>query len=206
MSIGIVPGMCLFLSTPSARRATGVTVLRAGYNMISIHALREEGDSMSSFGLPLIALFLSTPSARRATTSARRYMRSGSLFLSTPSARRATRAGRECKKHLRAFLSTPSARRATSSSTSSSRHSAISIHALREEGDEWRLLQRRARHNFYPRPPRGGRPATSWPSQAATLYFYPRPPRGGRRQSAHAPADAEKFLSTPSARRATRTR
>ena len=36
-------------------------------SIISIHALREEGDSMSSFGLPLIALFLSTPSARRAT-------------------------------------------------------------------------------------------------------------------------------------------
>ena len=33
------------------------------------------------------------------------------------------------------FLSTPSARRATSSSTSSSKHSQISIHALCEEGD-----------------------------------------------------------------------
>ena len=34
-----------FLSTPSARRATGVGYNSAMYNTISIHALREEGDS-----------------------------------------------------------------------------------------------------------------------------------------------------------------
>ena len=33
-----------FLSTPSARRATGRTVFRARNRWISIHALREEGD------------------------------------------------------------------------------------------------------------------------------------------------------------------
>ena len=56
----------------------------------------------------------------------------------------------------------------------------ISIHALREEGDE----------------PSPASPAT-W------TYFYPRPPRGGR--LSHACTDAQKaqFLSTPSARRAT---
>ena len=36
----------------------------------------------------------------------------------------------------------------------------ISIHALREEGDCQGVQQCNARVNFYPRPPRGGRP--SW--------------------------------------------
>ena len=35
--------------------------------------------------------------------------------------------------------------------------------------------------NFYPRPPRGGRPAARLPRLAHSRYFYPRPPRGGRR-------------------------
>ena len=56
----------------------------------------------------------------------------------------------------------------------------ISIHALREEGD-------------------GTRPAA-----ASTMpYFYPRPPRGGRPQQIAPMLNGMKFLSTPSARRAT---
>ena len=35
----------------------------------------------------------------------------------------------------------------------------ISIHALREEGDETAVFSRRGQQNFYPRPPRGGRRA-----------------------------------------------
>ena len=56
-----------FLSTPSARRATGRTVFRARNRWISIHALREEGDGMGTVGLATPLPFLSTPSARRAT-------------------------------------------------------------------------------------------------------------------------------------------
>ena len=56
----------------------------------------------------------------------------------------------------------------------------ISIHALREEGDATELLHLAAEEDFYPRPPRGGR--------------QQRPKNLGR---------AKKFLSTPSARRAT---
>ena len=55
----------------------------------------------------------------------------------------------------------------------------ISIHALREEGDQIDLLQPPARTHFYPRPPRGGRPWWPFP-QCSWVYFYPRPPRGGR--------------------------
>ena len=79
----------------------------------------------------------------------------------------------------------------------------ISIHALREEGDDagidterlgWIFLSTpsarratasiaaaRSRHcYFYPRPPRGGRPGFGVSVSGVHLHFYPRPPRGGR--------------------------
>ena len=56
-----------FLSTPSARRATTSRDVQPRNLVISIHALREEGD----LRYPKIQIryqpFLSTPSARRAT-------------------------------------------------------------------------------------------------------------------------------------------
>ena len=58
----------------------------------------------------------------------------------------------------RIFLSTPSARRATKDSLCMANLVYISIHALREEGDFLRGQSSCARRNFYPRPPRGGRP------------------------------------------------
>ena len=79
------------------------------------------------------------------------------LFLSTPSGWRATfffyHPGRGFL-----FLSTPSGWRATSFSSHSSHGVAISIHALRVEGDEILPLTPLADdRNFYPRPPGGGR-------------------------------------------------
>ena len=56
------------------------------------------------------------------------------------------------------FLSTPSARRATSRKPGLGDKWFISIHALREEGDRLRRLGLPEDRNFYPRPPRGGRP------------------------------------------------
>ena len=72
---------------------------------------------------------------------------------------------------------------------------------------------------FYPRPPRGGRPATMVPGKdafiflstpsarrATTLlcrrrgalpYFYPRPPRGGRPATARPPALSSYFYPRP---------
>ena len=58
----------LFLSTPSARRATLHLDLFRQRSEISIHALREEGDFLRRAHLIGNILFLSTPSARRATT------------------------------------------------------------------------------------------------------------------------------------------
>ena len=56
-----------FLSTPSARRATERLDEGVGDVVISIHALREEGDLMMLRSSVSAILFLSTPSARRAT-------------------------------------------------------------------------------------------------------------------------------------------
>ena len=101
------------------------------------------------------------------------------------------------------FLSTPSARRATQSGRPDRDRCVISIHALREEGDSAPAWRCSPHSHFYPRPPRGGR-RTSLHRRACPRYFYPRPPRGGRRCPSNALLKTVLFLSTPSARRATR--
>ena len=61
----------------------------------------------------------------------------------------------------------------------------ISIHALREEGDLAVGAAALAKLDFYPRPPRGGRLVAA-SAFTPLSNFYPRPPRGGR------PADRRK--------------
>ena len=100
-----------FLSTPSARRATKPRRRERSRQNISIHALREEGDAKKPANLSRIRNFYPRPprGGRRPAHS------SNTLpvqFLSTPSARRATRQRGPCRHHR-----------------------SISIHALREEGD-----------------------------------------------------------------------
>ena len=199
------PSVCiskLFLSTPSARRATLRHPRPPAHQGISIHALREEGDKKGGEKCIIRATFLSTPSARRATVSA--------LPKRDP-------AG--------SFLSTPSARRATNCIVGFNRQRKISIHALREEGDNYIKHSNIWYCDFYPRPPRGGRhdvasvghilvrflstpsarraTISKSPPQASFCYFYPRPPRGGRLSQASCNSCDTLFLSTPSARRAT---
>ena len=55
----------------------------------------------------------------------------------------------------------------------------ISIHALREEGDSVGPSTSPSATYFYPRPPRGGRLEMGC-GKTLTANFYPRPPRGGR--------------------------
>ena len=124
----------VFLSTPSARRATSTLVLpnhgifyfyprppRGGRRLevaicaasagISIHALREEGDSRDVDGQRVISI--SIHALREEGDSWTTVSEGGRFpFLSTPSARRATRFD-SCTRH----------------------YNTISIHALREEGD-----------------------------------------------------------------------
>ena len=66
----------------------------------------------------------------------------------------------------------------------------ISIHALREEGDiRWGTSWKTTRY-FYPRPPRGGRPLAIR-SKVTASNFYPRPPRGGRLQNCTKKSDSK---------------
>ena len=147
----------LFLSTPSARRATDFDPDAAKEEIISIHALREEGDGQQRHGrhdpdaISIHALREEGDSVRTEIKEVQ------TIFLSTPSARRATgrwtgrpggwkisiHALREegdtfqprCAPAAERFLSTPSARRATLVHAWSEKAKKISIHALREEGD-----------------------------------------------------------------------
>ena len=84
----------IFLSTPSARRATPLRFRESYLLSISIHALREEGDPLGPVFRLLRLLFLSTPSARRATFPSIPIRALFLVFLSTPSARRATLSSR----------------------------------------------------------------------------------------------------------------
>ena len=126
--------------------------------VISTHALREEGDLTNAGAMDDVDdAFLPTPSARRATinvlanqlaifisTHALReegdqpleliYKPTGQ-FLPTPSARRATQDRILPTPFPRRFLPTPSARRATAKSAELAQQDLISTHALREEGD-----------------------------------------------------------------------
>ena len=100
------------------------------------------------------------------------------------------------------FLSTPSARRATVRQSRLSGSHQISIHALREEGDTSTRSMTTSTSYFYPRPPRGGRHRRSG-KKTIQKHFYPRPPRGGRQSGRAGNNPDKRFLSTPSARRAT---
>ena len=64
----------------------------------------------------------------------------------------------------------------------------ISIHALREEGDDLGCLPSSALRDFYPRPPRGGRRGVCSFCRYTSGNFYPRPPRGGRQLSTTLPS------------------
>ena len=156
-----------FLPTPSARRATWVHDLD-----------KREGQ------------FLPTPSARRATFTYAVFDSHTFKFLPTPSARRATRPT-PCRPAGRLAISTHALREEGDESqpslswyinkisthalreegdngiTQPQREDIISTHALREEGDRSSRYLQLTGHNFYPRPPRGGRrpdPATASPA------------------------------------------
>ena len=118
-----------FLSTPSARRATGAVEDARGPQQISIHALREEGDQVTGFQFFFFIRFLSTPSVRRAT---RNVIRRATAML---------------------FLSTPSVRRATDDALFDAPCFPISIHALHEEGNQFSGQTDTDNRYFYPRPP-----------------------------------------------------
>ena len=188
-----------------ALREEGDSVLSLNFDFfdISIHALREEGDPQDHDHNQRGRHFYPRPprGGRQACIFTRTIT---SLFLSTPSARRATfyRPGR----YLPGMISIHALREEGDSVLSLNfDFFDISIHALREEGDRRVVPLFGLTLYFYPRPPRGGRPP-SQDRRGTTQNFYPRPPRGGRLGCRWALSRASRFLSTPSARRATRRR
>ena len=170
--------------------------------IISIHALREEGDVPNQATRRLDHKFQSTPSARRATLADKGRMLPDHISIHALR-EEGDSASPSTSARVSKFQSTPSARRATDCKALFGKYNKISIHALREEGDRRRTRLRTTFLNFNPRPPRGGRHAVlplptldelfqSTPSaRRATAYiiltccsssnFNPRPPRGGRR-------------------------
>ena len=125
-----------FLSTPSARRATICKpVTTPPEQIISIHALREEGDVQVFQPKSSKKVFLSTPSARRATNCASVYSAKEFEFLSTPSARRATLRPLLRGRRRMDFYPRPPRGGRHHFFFGPVQHLAISIHALREEGD-----------------------------------------------------------------------
>ena len=213
-----------FLSTPSARRATSQLCRPAPADRISIHALREEGDSPPGCCCKAEGDFYPRPPRGGRpgsfTTAPRK-----PTFLSTPSARRATFDIAMYHSGVR-FLSTPSARRATAVLAERLNHGCISIHALREEGDVDSVIII-YRSVIFLSTPSARRATFAGPLGAVVLCisihalreegdsgtftrtatagsdFYPRPPRGGRPLDHVALSEDCLFLSTPSARRAT---
>ena len=146
----------LFLSTPSARRATVHPASLGAVQAISIHALREEGDEAGYVTFTDRSVFLSTPSARRATGHAGRFGQGANISIHALREEgdflfsafvveqkhfypRPPRGGRLPSRSISLndyiFLSTPSARRATVEVETCNAAAVISIHALREEGD-----------------------------------------------------------------------
>ena len=87
--------------------------------------------------------------------------------------------------------------------SSSSSSIGISIHALREEGDSLWLSSGKAQKHFYPRPPRGGR-RFSAPLFVGYPRFLSTPSARRATDELHGDNSPEQFLSTPSARRATK--
>ena len=170
---------CLFLSTPSARRATRAVMVtaqaiknfyprpprggRLAYRLraqmflsISIHALREEGDEDAHGNY--MTEQISIHALREEGDPVIPLKLCGLVEISIHALREeGDVVPLDAQPVYLLFLSTPSARRAT-----------LPLFRASENSD------------FYPRPPRGGRlhprKSMSW-----SCDFYPRPPRGGRR-------------------------
>ena len=120
---------------------------------ISIHALREEGDIVTSFV----------------------HMTIGAISI------HALREEGDTGMELRAvavhqFLSTPSARRATLHVVRELTNLKISIHALREEGDFWHLVYPPCFLRFLSTPSARRATICDFMFSNALSHFYPRPP------------------------------
>ena len=124
--------------------------------LISIHALREEGDGAPPASAGSWKKFLSTPSARRATLD--QFLDGIHISISIHALREEgdlqPQQGQRGKP-----ISIHALREEGDAAPLLFYHIllSISIHALREEGDRDFHRASSFRSDFYPRPPRGGR-------------------------------------------------
>ena len=192
--------------------------------LISIHALREEGDKLTSELGSWVAEFLSTPSARRATVIPTfNRLERRDFYPRPPRGGRPHPVGQLFRRRISIhalreegddevdgemldyflFLSTPSARRATSYRRGIIEPPRfLSTPSARRAtcglATKWTPLR-----DFYPRPPRGGRRPESVDGQnCGEISIHALREEGDyyvqQREDTH-----NGFLSTPSARRAT---
>ena len=150
--------------------------------MISIHALREEGDQAVLNREIYAQDFNPRPPRGGRLQNAMQVINTAKISIHALREEgdmgwRAILAGRK------RFQSTPSARRATPCC----------------------FLFYLFSQNFNPRPPRGGRPGHRRYLYSSGTNFNPRPPRGGRPLTKALTVCRYQFQSTPSARRATRS-
>ena len=212
-------GCPLFLSTPSARRATQAAEQWSRMLSISIHALREEGDPINDLKLVHTIHFYPRPprGGRRTSTDDETFGYQISIhalreegdpkdqavrlldgkFLSTPSARRAT-FSRECLPLIRwYFYPRPPRGGRLAGRVNNIFTFDISIHALREEGDLSPRLTTSNGLSFLSTPSARRATSCSRSSSSAPSDFYPRPPRGGRRPAPRQASNACNFYPRP---------
>ena len=217
-----------FLSTPSARRATGHDRQEQAADGISIHALREEGDTRSRWSsgirpISIHALREEGDSDERTvhrrfdpiSIHALREEGDGSIlasacritiFLSTPSARRATRCFACCGYIIAYFYPRPPRGGRQVTSHKKIRGSGISIHALREEGDDRPLEPARA-DTISIHALREEGDGLLGGAFIAVVVFLSTPSARRATLSFRSSSNSScRFLSTPSARRATSLR
>ena len=146
--------------------------------------------------------FLSTPSGWRATRRQQPPMRARP-FLSTPSGWRATAAPKSPLIYAQHFYPRPPGGGRPKTAAQTAATSAISIHALRVEGDLGLRFHAELRVAFLSTP-------SGWRATfkrvgyfSGSRHFYPRPPGGGRPCHNKMHPEKAKFLSTPSGWRAT---
>ena len=140
--------------------------------------------------------FLSTPSARRATISGAEHRAHGTDFYPRP-----PRGGRRIAMsdlNLRIAISIHALREEGDAGPAFPRcRPAISIHALREEGDAAKSMWNAQPAEFLSTPSARRATPPGQVQQIRHVDFYPRPPRGGRRAQGSGRAAERNFYPRP---------
>ena len=168
---------------------------------ISIHALREEGDSSPIFKKVAILNFYPRPPRGGRRNIHGKFLKAGHISI------HALREEGDVLVPLHGSTQSISIH-ALREEGDSRRHTfivfvQISIHALREEGDLDPSAETVYRGQFLSTPSARRATADPRPQCPPDHNFYPRPPRGGRQAAQRSGLKGLLFLSTPSARRAT---